>query len=189
MPLVEFTTLASPQVVGVIRRTVIPLLSAALRLTPGEAGDLELMVSELVTNAYLHGCRGKEGTKLGIKADAVGGGRVRVEVTDPAVPAVRGHQRRNTAEGGRGLIIIDKLAKDCGNKRDRKAGTRTSWFEMEVAALLPTESEGATAAAVSSTEAAPTPGANTTALSSRIRHARPAMVVGAIGPKPISAAA
>ncbi|MET8623785.1 ATP-binding protein [Kitasatospora sp. NPDC004669] len=190
MPLVEFETDASPEEVGQIRRSVVPLLTAALTLTPEEAEDLELMVSELVTNGWLYGCRRREGSKLGFRADVAKGGRLRVEVTDPAAPGVRVQRRRGASEGGRGLLIISRLAKEHGSERNWEAGgTRTSWFEMEIASLLPKESEEETAAAVSSAEAAPTSTVNTAALNSRIRHARPTVVVGTIGPPPLAAAA
>ncbi|MFC5668333.1 hypothetical protein ACFP3U_35900 [Kitasatospora misakiensis] len=71
------------------------------------------------------------------------------------------------------------------------AGTRTSWFEMEVAALAPDQTGEETAAVVSSSDPVPQrPWVNRAALAARIWHARPAPGVGVIGltgPTPVAA--
>lgn len=78
-----------------------------------------------------------------------------------------------------------------GSRRDRKAGTRISWFEMEVASIKPVEKEETTVTASTAKAApgsAPTAASpHSAALASRIRHARPAPVVGTIGPRSIAA--
>ncbi|MDH6107961.1 ATP-binding protein [Kitasatospora sp. MAP12-44] len=193
MPLVEFVTAASPEVVGKIRRKFVPQIKAALGLTDSEAEDLALMASELLTNGWLHGCGKKKG-QLGFRAHQTEEGRLRVEVTDPAVPrvpATRTQRRRGGYDGGRGLLIITKLAVNHGSRRDRKAGTRISWFEMEVASIKPVEKEETTVTASTAKAApgsAPTAASpHSAALASRIRHARPAPVVGTIGPRSIAA--
>lgn len=89
----------------------------------------ELMVSELVTNAVVHGGTAVDVTVVG------GPHAVRVEVSD------RGRSTfdpstvlsSSTAEGGRGLAIVAACAARWGTRR-REPGT-TVWFE-----LLPNES-------------------------------------------------
>jgi anti-sigma regulatory factor (Ser/Thr protein kinase) len=88
--------------------------------------DVVLLVSELFTNAVLHGAGGVE---VGI--ELLGGARLRVEVVDegrrqhmpgPADPGVE-------AIGGRGLLIVDALASKWGNGHDREGRTRM-WVEF-----------------------------------------------------------
>ncbi|GAA1219061.1 hypothetical protein GCM10009665_06360 [Kitasatospora nipponensis] len=191
MPLIDFTIPASPEAVGMVRRTVVPLLVLSLGLTEEEGENLELMLSELVTNGYLHGCRKRQGHDLGIWVAVADGGRLRVEVTDPALPAVRVQGKRLAWEGGRGLLIISRLAADHGSERDWEAGTRISWFEMDIAALRPVDKdqEEESTAAGSSSDPEPVRPVNTVALAARIADARPAVTVGTIGARPITAAA
>jgi anti-sigma regulatory factor (Ser/Thr protein kinase) len=89
---------------------------------PDLVADASLLVSELVTNAILHG-------RTDIKLRAALKRRVfRAEVTDgnPALP-----MRRHPGElspGGRGLQLIDEIAYRWGVKTSR-AG-KTVWFEI-----------------------------------------------------------
>lgn len=92
--------------------------------------DVVLLVSELFTNAILHGAGRAE-----IRIELVGVG-LRVEViddgrapgmlrrTDPGVadPGVE-------AIGGRGLLIVDALASSWGNGHDQDGRTRV-WAEV-----------------------------------------------------------
>ena len=83
--------------------------------------DLSLLVTELVTNAVIHG----EGTiRLKLQFD---GSVVRGEVIDDGGGFER-EVRRSGAEdvGGRGLSIIESLASDWGIHE----GTTHVWFEM-----------------------------------------------------------
>ena len=87
-------------------------------------GDLELVVSELVNNAFVHG-RGE--IRLALQLD---GGRVSGQVTDggdgfwPIVPGSRVDK-----PGGFGLGIVGRLSSRWG-VRD---GTSDVWFEMGLA--------------------------------------------------------
>jgi anti-anti-sigma factor len=91
--------------------------------------DLEvavLITSELVTNAVVHPMH-RDGASIGlwIGADE---GRVRVEVTDsghgfdPRKPTQRGN-----AEGGRGLVVVDRGATRWGT---RESDRFSVWFEL-----------------------------------------------------------
>ena len=79
-----------------------------LGLDPDRGAELKLIVSELVTNAVLHG-RGPVGLRL--KAS---NGKVTGEVRDAGVGFHPGPPRTispDDAEGGRGLYLVDQLCR------------------------------------------------------------------------------
>ena len=81
-----------------------------------------LLISELVTNAMLHGGEGAVLTLL--LNDRI----LRVEVQDasPALPVVRSYSE--TATTGRGMVIVDSLAAAWGSFP--VAGGKVVWFEL-----------------------------------------------------------
>lgn len=86
------------------------------------ADNVILMISELVTNAILHG---GEGAVLTLTADDL---KIRAEVRDssPAVPVVRSYSE--TATTGRGMVIVDALAAAWGTFA--VDGGKVVWFEL-----------------------------------------------------------
>jgi two-component sensor histidine kinase len=92
-------------------------------VTVGVVDVVELLTSELVTNALLHASSAEE---MVIQLAAT---RVRVEVSDssPEPPV----QRRIdvSAASGRGLTIVDAIAVKWGVDRNRQGGKRV-WFEV-----------------------------------------------------------
>ena len=95
----------------------------------GVADPAILMISELVTNAILHG---GEGAVLKL---AMGNLKLRVEVRDAstAMPVVRGYSE--TATTGRGMIIVDALASSWGTFPVE--GGKVVWFELATDVSLP----------------------------------------------------
>lgn len=85
---------------------------------------MNLLVSELVTNAVVHG-----GTQADLKL-LFHSGRLRVEVRDGnnAKPKVKNYS--TTATTGRGMQIVDALA-DCWGTRNEGPG-KVVWLEFEV---------------------------------------------------------
>jgi anti-sigma regulatory factor (Ser/Thr protein kinase) len=84
---------------------------------------MEMIVTELVTNAVKHGPGGP--VELAIQA---GGSGMRGEVVDPG-PGIDHFdldKRRATEEGGRGLFLVDALSDSWGLSRDRSG----VWFEV-----------------------------------------------------------
>ncbi|MER5949085.1 ATP-binding protein [Streptomyces sp. NPDC001904] len=79
------------------------------------ADEILLCVSELTTNALLHGVPPGRGFLLRITHDEVED-TVRVEVHDSGTgtPAVPVPQRSATAENGRGLLLVEALADKWG---------------------------------------------------------------------------
>lgn len=85
--------------------------------------SVEVLVSELVTNSYLH----TKTAEIGVEVTHIKG-ILRVEVTDDG----SGDWEEPTAdrEGGRGLDLVEKLS----TRWDRHADCGTTvWFELETA--------------------------------------------------------
>ncbi|MDG9694319.1 ATP-binding protein [Streptomyces sp. DH17] len=96
----------------------------------GRADDVVLCVSELATNALLHGVPPGRGFLLRLLPCGDG---VRVEVHDsgggvPAVPL----DPEDADEGGRGLLLVSELADKWG-VAEREPG-KVVWFECAVPA-------------------------------------------------------
>lgn len=108
---------------GRVRRWVRGLLEAD---GGADLVDLvELLTSEVVTNAVEHGPPGGV-VDVSVWRD---GKRVRVECSDGGggVPVVRDSDEGD--EGGRGLMLLDGLARAWGSRTD-EAGTSV-WFEVD----------------------------------------------------------
>ncbi len=89
--------------------------------------DVEVMVSELVTNAILHS------PGPGVLTLRIGSDSLRVEVTDAGGGAGPKLRRPDPSEtSGRGLLLVDALANAWGVQHS-DAG-RTVWFELALPA-------------------------------------------------------
>ncbi|MFF3243786.1 SpoIIE family protein phosphatase [Streptomyces sp. NPDC002870] len=95
--------------------------------------ELELLVSEIVTNALIHGQSAVD-VRIRKYED-----RLRVEVRDnephPPIPAAIldiEETRNDEAESGRGLLIVDAIASDWGSSPTGRG--KTTWFEMLIPA-------------------------------------------------------
>jgi anti-sigma regulatory factor (Ser/Thr protein kinase) len=89
-----------------------------------EGTDLPLLVSELVTNACVHGAE-----PIYIHLD-VANGRVRVEVEDgsPVMPKVKRSDKRSTV--GRGLLIVEALSRAWG--AESTGAGKVVWAEVPI---------------------------------------------------------
>jgi anti-sigma regulatory factor (Ser/Thr protein kinase) len=106
----------SPGSIGVARRLVE---SHATMLSSREREDVVLMVSELVTNALVHGT-GTISLRIDIASDAL-----RIEVSDDGNVRVAPSPTPG-AHGGWGLRIVDQLADDWGVRE----GSTKVWFRL-----------------------------------------------------------
>jgi anti-sigma regulatory factor (Ser/Thr protein kinase) len=92
--------------------------------------DVDLLVSELVSNSVLHA--GADHVELRAVTHPEG---VHVEVSDPGLGFNRDTARREpslTGEGGYGLHIVDTVANRWGVTRDHSArGSARVWFEID----------------------------------------------------------
>lgn len=93
------------------------------------AEDVELMASELVANAVVHG-RGPITTVLRLGTGHDGGLELTCEVSDAGPGLPRQRQPGQLDESGRGLAIVTALAAATGARRTA-AGT-TAWFRIPV---------------------------------------------------------
>jgi anti-sigma regulatory factor (Ser/Thr protein kinase) len=93
----------------------------------GDVEDVVLVVSELVTNALLHG-HGTPVVRL-----LAGGGHVRVEVCDdsPLLPV----SHRVTPTSGLGLRVVEQLSSAWG--ASRRGRGKVVWCELSVAPASP----------------------------------------------------
>ena len=92
-----------------------------------QADDAILCLSELVTNATVHSRSREPGGHFSVRVQSHDS-HLRVEVCDQGGPWA---QPAGTDEhNGRGLLIVDQMARDWGRTGDDQAGW-TVWFEME----------------------------------------------------------
>jgi anti-sigma regulatory factor (Ser/Thr protein kinase) len=111
---------------GRARRSVLSQLSG--QLTESGAGELALIISELVTNSVRHANVGPQQT-LTVECTGLPD-RLRVTVTDPGSdfqPRLRTPD--HPAAGGRGLRIVESLSSAWGVLRG-SAGTTSVWCEL-----------------------------------------------------------
>ena len=105
-------------------------VAAALAGCPA-APDAILLTSELATNAVMHSATGRGGFFSVAISHAPG--RVRVTVTDdgsatrPAVAVAAGDE---LATSGRGLLLVDCLARGWGHAADPASAGGAVWFEL-----------------------------------------------------------
>ena len=92
------------------------------------SGDAELLASELVANAAEHG----DGTPIGLALRRHAGPgeqpSVTCEVTDASPAMPRHNETGPDAERGRGLAIVDALARSSGVRASQTG--KTSWFTL-----------------------------------------------------------
>ncbi|WP_190093866.1 ATP-binding protein [Streptomyces melanogenes] len=106
---------ARRRVVGVARARRYPLDEELMCC-------LELLASELITNAVQHGGAPNE------VSVSWTGARVRVEVSDVGPAAPEPLPAGPEDEHGRGLVIVDALADAWGRRRHRLG--KVTWFEL-----------------------------------------------------------
>lgn len=99
---------------------------AELGIDGGAADDAELLVSELVTNAVLHAR-----SAMRVTVDRRDGA-LRVSVSDrsPVPPRLRDYGP--DAVTGRGMLLVDRLARSWGVERHQDEGKQV-WFELDFA--------------------------------------------------------
>ncbi|MFC4906733.1 ATP-binding protein [Actinomadura gamaensis] len=102
-----------------------------------DADDLDLVVTEIVTNAVRHTASGRAGGGVDVTVRTSDGdkGRVRVEIADDGGAACAPHFSADgrtgewSDESGRGLVIVAGLARRAGAEPD-SSGRWVVWFEM-----------------------------------------------------------
>ncbi|MEW2519026.1 ATP-binding protein [Actinacidiphila alni] len=122
-PTFGFRVEAESEAVPEARRRIAALVRGwDVPLPDDILGDLELLSTELITNAVRHT---DSSCAVAVRWTGV---RVRVEVTD--VSPARPYRRPGSpeAEGGRGLLLVESLAAAWGSAPD--AAGKVVWFEL-----------------------------------------------------------
>ena len=111
-----------PTSVGAARRFVRDVLMSR-QVSNHVVDTVELLTSEVVTNAIVHG---RSGPQLAV---TIGQSVVRVAVQDlnPAVPERRLAHLDDVS--GRGVVIVEEMASAWGVERERN-GAKRVWFEV-----------------------------------------------------------
>jgi anti-sigma regulatory factor (Ser/Thr protein kinase) len=114
---------ASASVAAQVRRWTSNTLTG---IGDAHLGDVLMVVTELVTNAYEHG-RGALEVRMG---HARAPCRVRIEVDDSCLdhPVVAAPSQ--TTPGGRGMLMVEKLAVGWGVQEHRGTGGKTVWADV-----------------------------------------------------------
>lgn len=94
----------------------------ALGLSPHVLRDVQLVVSELVTNAVEHGPR----ESIRVELQLAGRDAVRGEIVDQGVDGVPAILKADRDPENLGLRVVDELTSDWG----AYAGSTHVWFEM-----------------------------------------------------------
>ncbi len=89
-------------------------------------GDVLMVVTELVTNAYDHG-QGPREVRMAYTPVPC---RVLVEVDDSCLDRPVVASPSPTTPGGRGMMIVEKLATTWGVREHRETGSKTVWAEI-----------------------------------------------------------
>ncbi len=124
MNLIEVRTMLTPHPtsVGAARRFVRDVLMSR-QVADGVVDMVELLTSEVVTNAIIHGRSGPQ-LAVEIRDCAV---RVAVRDLSPKLP-VR-HVGQLDDLSGRGVVIVEELASAWGVEREGN-GSKRVWFEV-----------------------------------------------------------
>jgi anti-sigma regulatory factor (Ser/Thr protein kinase) len=110
-----------PRSVGELRRFAVA--SSRDQGFTGDGDALALLVSEVATNALLHG-RGE--VRLSVLWRA---GRLRVEVADGSDRQPQRREAGLDAQGGRGLALLEELSDSWGVQALPERG-KVVWFEL-----------------------------------------------------------
>jgi anti-sigma regulatory factor (Ser/Thr protein kinase) len=137
MPLESFTTLALPRDLGTPAQGRRLLESALDSLPESVLADAQLLLTEVLSNAILHGSAGA-GARLDVSVEA-DESIVRVTVTDrsPQFPRPAILPPDPLAASGWGLYLLERLAKQWGVE-DAPDGGSAVWFELSVGRSRPT---------------------------------------------------
>ena len=122
--IIEVRTILTPHPtsVGAARRFVRDVLKTR-QVADGVVTTVELLTSEVVTNAIVHA---RSGPQLAVEVEEK---VVRVAVRDvsPDLPVRRRGKPDDVS--GRGVVIVDELASAWGVDREHNGGKRV-WFEV-----------------------------------------------------------
>jgi anti-sigma regulatory factor (Ser/Thr protein kinase) len=118
----HFRHATRPSAIRAARQDVRSALSTS-HVEGSVAGDLMLLVSELVTNAVRHARGEAFEVRLDVRPE-----RLRLEVRDEGAGFAPRVSPREDGTGGYGLFIVDQLADRWGVERDEQG---VVWLELD----------------------------------------------------------
>ena len=96
-------------------------------VTERRLDDVRLLISEIVTNSIRHaGMRAEDWIRVRMR---IGGGIVRIEVSDPGTGFDQPAQPQPLAESGWGMYLLEQIADRWGVNRN---DTTCVWFELDL---------------------------------------------------------
>ncbi|WP_460304604.1 ATP-binding protein [Actinocorallia aurea] len=101
---------------------------AAPFVAPEVLDTIRLLASEVATNAFRHGCAAG-GVQVALLLTEAGG--VRVEVRDEGAGVPRRRAAAEDDEDGRGLLLLDALARAWGHAPAPDGPGTVVWFEVD----------------------------------------------------------
>lgn len=123
---------ARPKSVAEARRLTVEILKR-LRIGEEARENAELIVSELVTNAVVHGATGRDPHVLLVVMRS--GSKLKVKVYDTSSNLGPRTAPASDAESGRGLVIVDALSDRWGATASEYG--KCLWAELDVGTVLP----------------------------------------------------
>ncbi|WP_282697627.1 ATP-binding protein [Streptomyces sp. CC208A] len=122
---VEVFLPSEPAYVKMSRRVAAGAMERWGGIPAAVADDAVLIVSELMTNAILHGGGVDAQKAVGLRIEHTGNALL-VEVTDGNSKPARLKTAGGTETGGRGLLLVTRLACDWGTHNEN----RTTWARL-----------------------------------------------------------
>ncbi|WP_178880279.1 ATP-binding protein [Streptomyces acidiscabies] len=125
----EMEVPAEPWYVSDVRRSVREWLTRGCGCGDGVVGELELVVSELVTNSILY-----SGADPVVVWGRCSGGWVRLEVRDGCPAVAADGEPDLLADGGRGLVLVGAVVRALGGRWACAEGVGV-WVEVPLAGI------------------------------------------------------
>ncbi|MGW7304046.1 ATP-binding protein [Streptomyces sp. NPDC054835] len=113
---------SAPAYVGMSRRVAVGAMERWSDIPSAVADDAVLIVSELMTNAIVHGGGTDTQQAIGLRIEH-NGDHLLVEVTDGNTKPARLRTAGGKETGGRGLLLVTRLACNWGTRNEN----RTTW--------------------------------------------------------------
>ncbi|MFC7994027.1 ATP-binding protein [Streptomyces pilosus] len=129
LPAFSMAMRAAPESVEVVRRITRTWIRCHSRLPQARVDVLLIVVSELCTNAVVHG----RGPSVEVRGCMQAPGQIRLEVHDGSPSAVPLPQHASPdSENGRGLLLIDALVSELSGCWGFTPDGTCAWFRLPV---------------------------------------------------------
>jgi anti-sigma regulatory factor (Ser/Thr protein kinase) len=135
LPCFDVAIPTEPSRVEHARRITTAWLKQSCRITTDHTEVLQIVISELCTNAIRHG----QSKEIGLRGVLRPNGHVRLEVRDWSPSAIPSPQHVElTDESGRGLFLVDVLISELDGTWGFSPDGSLAWFEVPLRSRQPT---------------------------------------------------